>query len=125
VTAVADDYDGPIIEELTEEEYEQQKAEDVVLRDPTTETLREHDVFRPWTKDTGEESPSSPRQGNRESQPGAVRLRRNRWQTFTTDANGVSKWRIVEDNLASLLNASLGTRGSGIRGSGRGSLGRE
>jgi hypothetical protein len=53
-----------------------------------------------------------------------VHLRRNRWHTFTMDANGVSKWRIVNDNLASLLNASLGTRGTGIRGSGRGPLGR-
>jgi hypothetical protein len=47
VTAVADDYDGPIIEELTEEEYEQQKAEDVVLREMSPETLCEHDAFRP------------------------------------------------------------------------------
>jgi hypothetical protein len=31
VTAVADDYDGLIIEELTEEEYEREKTENVVL----------------------------------------------------------------------------------------------
>jgi hypothetical protein len=47
VTAVADDYDGPIIKDITEEEHQRDKAEDVVLRDPPTETLCEHDVFRP------------------------------------------------------------------------------
>jgi hypothetical protein len=111
VTAVTDDYDGPIIEELAEEEYEQQTAEDVVLREPPTETLCEHDAFRPWTKDTGEEFPDKQTRGNRESQPDAVHLRRNRWQTFTTDANGVSKWGIVEDNLASLLMLRLEPEG--------------
>jgi hypothetical protein len=47
VTAVADDYDGPNIKELTEEEYGQQKAEDVVGRELPTETLCGHDAFRP------------------------------------------------------------------------------
>jgi hypothetical protein len=124
VTAVADDHAGPIIEDITEEEQQRDKAEDVVLRDPPTENLCEHDVFRPWTKGTGKESPVNQSRGNRESQPDAVHLRRNRWQTFTTDANGESKWRTVTDSWATLLNTSLGTKGSGIRGSGRGSLGR-
>jgi hypothetical protein len=40
-TAVADDYDGPIIEDITEEAHQRDKAKDVVLRDPPTETLCE------------------------------------------------------------------------------------
>jgi hypothetical protein len=59
VTAVADDYDGPIIEELTEEAYVREKTEDVVLREPPTETPREHDAFQPWTKDICEEVPGT------------------------------------------------------------------
>jgi hypothetical protein len=78
VTAVADDYDGPIIEGITEEEHQRDTAEDVVLRDPPTETCCEHYVFRPWTKDTGEEPPANRNRGNSESQPDAVHLRRNR-----------------------------------------------
>jgi hypothetical protein len=47
VTTVADDYDGPIIEDITEVEHQRDTAGDVLLREPPTETLCEHDVFRP------------------------------------------------------------------------------